>query len=68
MGGVTENPALAAMEAYRRTHLHRSDELDAAIAKYSETAEITEPDNLEQAVSEQLTMDERDDLTAQHGE
>lgn len=28
---MTENPALAAMEAYRRTHQHRSDELDAAM-------------------------------------
>jgi len=37
------NPVLAALEAYRRTHLHRSDEIDAAFAEYSESDEEERP-------------------------
>ena len=31
---MSENPVLSAMEVYRRTHPHRSDELDEAFERY----------------------------------
>lgn len=61
-----ENPALAAMEAYRRTHRHRSDALDEAFAQYdpeSDAALSPEPpsggasDLSEVAAPEQLSID-----------
>lgn len=57
---MSENPVLAALEAYRRTHPHRSDDIDAAFDRYdpdSEAAHTVMP-AADTAASEQLAIDE----------
>jgi hypothetical protein len=39
---VSENPAAAAMEAWRATHPHRSDDLDAAFEEFDPDSEPVE--------------------------
>lgn len=49
------------MEAYRRTHPHRSDEIDAAFARYDPDSEAAEPAPLpaDAVASEQLAIEDQ---------
>jgi len=63
---LSENPVLAAMEVYRRTHPHRSDELDEAFARSDPDSGVASVpaagESDPAATSEQLSID--DDLEA----
>lgn len=55
--GEPENPALAAMEAYRRAHPHRSDALDEAVESYDPDAQDSAPGS-HGSGAEQLHMED----------
>src|SRR5262249_9545566 len=58
---ATDNPVLVAMEAYRRTHPHRSDELDEAFERgqVSEAADSGTPARAT-AASEQMELEDQE--------
>lgn len=58
---MSENPVLTALEAYRRTHPHRSDEIDEAFERFdpdSAAAADANDRTDDTVVAEQLVLED----------